>query len=141
MPLPLESVPNVSEGRDAAVIAAIGDAVAAHASLLDVHTDVDHNRSVYTLVGDEKQLVDALLAGISRARERIVPAHLAAPEQQRPDAIGDRPEEEREPGRDDEGCEKGSHRRRSISASHRAGYGLAGERRAGLTTRPTTSAL
>ena len=71
MPLPLESVPNVSEGRDSAVIHAIGDAVAAHAALLDVHTDVDHNRSVYTLVGDEEQLIAALLAGIACARERI----------------------------------------------------------------------
>jgi glutamate formiminotransferase len=69
--LPLESVPNVSEGRDAAVIDAIGAALSAHARLLDVHTDVDHNRSVFTLVGDEQQLVDALLAGIGCARERI----------------------------------------------------------------------
>src|SRR4051794_21356230 len=61
----------MSEGRDPAVIAAIGEALSAHAALLDVHTDVDHNRSVYTLVGDEAQLVDALLAGIDCARERI----------------------------------------------------------------------
>jgi glutamate formiminotransferase len=69
--LPLESVPNVSEGRDPAVIAAVGDAFAAHARLLDVHTDVDHNRSVFTLVGDETSLVEALLAGIACACERI----------------------------------------------------------------------
>ena len=49
--LPLESVPNVSEGRDAAVVAAIGAAYAAGgARLLDTHTDVDHNRSVHTLL-------------------------------------------------------------------------------------------
>jgi len=69
--LPLESVPNFSEGRDAETIAAIGDALAAHARLLDVHTDADHNRSVYTLVGDERQLSDALVAGIAVAAERI----------------------------------------------------------------------
>jgi glutamate formiminotransferase len=69
--LPLESVPNVSEGRDPAVIAAVGDAFAAHARLLDVHTDVDHNRSVFTLIGDEASLVEALLAGIACACERI----------------------------------------------------------------------
>ena len=69
--LPLESVPNVSEGRDSAVVDLIGAALAAHASVLDVHTDVDHNRSVFTLVGDERQLVDALLAGIRCAREQI----------------------------------------------------------------------
>jgi glutamate formiminotransferase len=69
--LPLESVPNVSEGRDPAVIGAIGAALAGRARLLDVHTDVDHNRSVFTLVGDEQQLVDALIDGIACAREQI----------------------------------------------------------------------
>jgi glutamate formiminotransferase len=67
----LESVPNFSEGRDAATIDAIGSALAEHAELLDVHADADHNRSVFTLVGDEAQLADALLAGIACARERI----------------------------------------------------------------------
>jgi glutamate formiminotransferase len=69
--LPLEAVPNFSEGRDRATIAAIGEALAEHARLLDVHTDTDHNRSVYTLVGHEEKLVVALLAGIACARERI----------------------------------------------------------------------
>src|SRR5438034_5044845 len=68
---PLESVPNFSEGRDPAVIRAIGEALAVHARLLDVHSDADHNRSVYTLVGSEDELVAALLAGIACARERI----------------------------------------------------------------------
>jgi len=69
--LPLESVPNFSEGRDRATIAAIGSALSQHARLLDVHADADHNRSVFTLVGDEQELADALLAGISVAIERI----------------------------------------------------------------------
>jgi glutamate formiminotransferase len=69
--LPLEAVPNFSEGRDRATIAAIGDALAGHARLLDVHSDEDHNRSVYTLAGSEEELVAALLAGIACARERI----------------------------------------------------------------------
>jgi glutamate formiminotransferase len=69
--LPLESVPNVSEGRDAAVIDAIGDAFAAHATLLDVHSDPDHNRSVFTLVGSEQVLQDALVAGVAVAKQRI----------------------------------------------------------------------
>ena len=68
---PLESVPNFSEGRDAATIAAIGDAVAAYARLLDVHADEDHNRSVFTLVGSESELADALVAGVRTAAERI----------------------------------------------------------------------
>ena len=69
--LPLEAVPNFSEGRERATIDAIGEALAAHARLLDVHSDEDHNRSVYTLVGSEDELVAALLAGISCARERV----------------------------------------------------------------------
>jgi glutamate formiminotransferase len=69
--LPLEAVPNFSEGRDRATIEAIGEALSAHARLLDVHSDADHNRSVYTLVGSEEELVAALLAGIACARERI----------------------------------------------------------------------
>ena len=69
--LPLESVPNFSEGRDRATIDAIGSALSEHARLLDVHADVDHNRSVFTLVGSEQELADALLAGISAAIGRI----------------------------------------------------------------------
>ncbi|MGB2952684.1 MAG: glutamate formimidoyltransferase [Gaiellaceae bacterium] len=71
MPLPLESVPNFSEGRDAETIEALATALGASARLLDVHSDADHNRSVFTLVGAEAELVEALLAGISVARERI----------------------------------------------------------------------
>lgn len=69
--LPLESVPNFSAGRDQATIDAIGSALGAHARLLDVHADADHNRSVFTLVGTETELGDALLAGIAVAAERI----------------------------------------------------------------------
>jgi len=69
--LPLEAVPNFSEGRDRATIDAIGAALAAHAALLDIHTDEDHNRSVFTLAGEADALVAALLAGIDCARTRI----------------------------------------------------------------------
>jgi len=69
--LPLESVPNFSEGRDREVIEAIGAALSQRATLLDVHTDPDHNRSVFTLVGDDAALVEALVAGVVCARERI----------------------------------------------------------------------
>jgi glutamate formiminotransferase len=67
----LESVPNFSEGRDAATIKALHAALAADADVLDVHSDPDHNRSVFTLVGDEPALIGALLGGVSCARERI----------------------------------------------------------------------
>jgi glutamate formiminotransferase len=69
--LPLESVPNFSEGRDRETTDAIGAALGARARLLDVHADPDHNRSVFTLVGSEAELVDSLLAGIEVATERI----------------------------------------------------------------------
>ena len=71
MRLPLESVPNFSEGRDRAVIEALATALSGPAELLDVHSDADHNRSVFTLVGDEDALVAALLAGVACAQERI----------------------------------------------------------------------
>jgi glutamate formiminotransferase len=69
--LPLESVPNFSEGRDRATIDAIGTALGRAARLLDVHADEDHNRSVFTLVGSEAELVESLLEGVACARERI----------------------------------------------------------------------
>jgi glutamate formiminotransferase len=71
MRLPLESVPNFSEGRDAAVLADLEESMSRPARLLDIHTDWDHHRSVFTLVGTGDDLVDALLAGIRRAAERI----------------------------------------------------------------------
>jgi glutamate formiminotransferase len=67
----LEAVPNVSEGRKPDVVSAIADAFARGVELLDVHSDADHHRSVFTLAGDDGTLVDALLAGIAAAAERI----------------------------------------------------------------------
>ena len=67
----LESVPNFSEGRDEAVIGALRESLSAPARLLDVHTDADHHRSVFTLVGEPDELVETLLAGVACARERI----------------------------------------------------------------------
>jgi glutamate formiminotransferase len=71
MELPLEAVPNFSEGREEGTIEALRAALQRHAEVLDVHADADHNRSVFTLVGDDAGLVDALVAGIRMARERI----------------------------------------------------------------------
>jgi len=67
----LESVPNFSEGRDQATIEAIGTALDTAARVLDVHADVDHNRSVFTVVADGGQLVDALASAVAVAIERI----------------------------------------------------------------------
>jgi glutamate formiminotransferase len=69
--LPLESVPNFSEGRDRATLDAIAGALSTSARLLDVHADADHNRSVFTLVADEGDLTEALMAAIVCARELI----------------------------------------------------------------------
>jgi glutamate formiminotransferase len=71
VPLPLESVPNFSEGRDEATLAALREAMSRPARLLDVHADADHHRSVYTLVGSGQELVETLEAGIRRAVELI----------------------------------------------------------------------
>jgi len=85
----LLAVPNVSEGRDARVIAVIGQAFAGEGRarvsqaegvgaagspgvrVLDVHSDADHHRSVFTLAGRPGELADALLAGAAAAAARV----------------------------------------------------------------------
>jgi glutamate formiminotransferase len=68
----LESVPNVSEGRDPAAVSAIAAAFSRDgARVLDVHVDGDHNRAVLTLVGDDEALADGLVAGIAEAARRV----------------------------------------------------------------------
>jgi glutamate formiminotransferase len=69
--LPLEAVPNFSEGRDRATVDALTQALSRSADVLDVHTDADHNRSVFTVVGDDEGLVEALVGAVKVARERI----------------------------------------------------------------------
>jgi glutamate formiminotransferase len=70
--VPLESVPNVSEGRDPSAVEAIAAAFAnAGTHVLDIHLDADHHRAVVTLVGDDDALADGLVSGIAEARERI----------------------------------------------------------------------
>ena len=79
MTLPLESVPNFSAASDRATVDAIGDALAAHVSVLDLHTDVDHNRSVFTVAGAADQLIEGLIGAVRVAVERIdVREHVGA---------------------------------------------------------------
>ncbi|HEY1594476.1 MAG TPA: hypothetical protein VGF74_03695 [Thermoleophilaceae bacterium] len=66
----LLAVPNVSDGTDAETIDAIGRAFAP-ARLLDLHTDPDHGRSVYSLAGRQGELAAALVAGARAAVARI----------------------------------------------------------------------
>ena len=66
----LECVVNVSEGRRLDVVDAIGSACGA--SLLDVHCDPDHNRSVFTLAGPgERDAEDAACALARAAAESL----------------------------------------------------------------------
>ncbi len=69
--LPLESVPNFSEGRDDSALARLREAMSGPARLLDVHVDPDHHRSVYTIVGEDSELVETLVRGIGAAMEVI----------------------------------------------------------------------
>jgi len=65
----LLAVPNVSEGRDPGCIAALEGAFSRGASLLDRHSDPDHDRTVLTLAAAPPALRDALLAGAEQAVE------------------------------------------------------------------------
>lgn len=69
----VECVPNFSEGRRPEVIAAISDALRAHNSiqLLDVESDADHNRSVFTLVAPLEAMVPAMFDAIKTAAASI----------------------------------------------------------------------
>lgn len=67
----LLAVPNVSEGRDAALIEALAVAFSGGVELLDRHSDADHNRTVFTLAGAPGALVRALSRGATAAVEAI----------------------------------------------------------------------
>jgi glutamate formiminotransferase / 5-formyltetrahydrofolate cyclo-ligase len=69
----VECVPNFSEGRDAAAIDAIAQAVGAvpGVKMLDLTSDPDHNRSVLTFVGDPAACRDGVLALFAAAIPRI----------------------------------------------------------------------
>lgn len=60
----LQSIPNVSEGRDRVRIRAWTDwwRERSGVALLDHSSDADHHRSVFTLAGEERPLVEALVA-------------------------------------------------------------------------------
>lgn len=65
-----ESIPNFSEGSRPEVMAELA-AAAARAHVLDVDADADHNRVVISLAGQVDHLLDALLAAVQVAGERI----------------------------------------------------------------------
>lgn len=67
-----ECVPNISEGRNQATIDAVADAVRGTAGvhLLNIHSDPDHNRSVFTYVSES---ADAIAAATLRLFEVTIP--------------------------------------------------------------------
>jgi glutamate formiminotransferase / 5-formyltetrahydrofolate cyclo-ligase len=69
----IECIPNVSEGRRAAVVAQMADAIRAIPTvrLLDFSSDASHNRSVFTLAGDAAGVEQAVLALFERATADI----------------------------------------------------------------------
>ncbi len=74
MPNPLvECIPNFSEGRRTEVIEAIVAAIkgAGAVRLLDTSSDVDHNRTVVTFVGNPEAVESAAFAAIKTAAQLI----------------------------------------------------------------------
>src|SRR5437660_12039415 len=69
----VESVPNFSEGRDAATLEALRTALTTvpGVRLLDVQADTSHNRSVFTFVAPPDAAVEAALSAMRVATERI----------------------------------------------------------------------
>ena len=68
----VECVPNFSEGRDAAKVDLIVDAMKIPGVyLLDREMDADHNRSVITLVGEREAIQEAAILGVGKAAELI----------------------------------------------------------------------
>jgi glutamate formiminotransferase / 5-formyltetrahydrofolate cyclo-ligase len=68
---PLLAVPNLSEGRNSDRLATLERAFGRGVSLLDRHTDADHDRTVFTLAGQRGPLMEALVAGAEEALELI----------------------------------------------------------------------
>lgn len=69
----VECVPNVSEGRDRAAVDALAAAIrsAPGVTLMNVHTDPDHHRSVFSFLGPPAAVDAAALALTARVVELI----------------------------------------------------------------------
>jgi len=69
----VECVPNFSDGRDAAVINALRQAITGvpGVRLLDVQSDAAHHRSVFTFVAPPQAALEAAFRAMQVARERI----------------------------------------------------------------------
>ena len=69
----VESVPNVSEGRDQGVLSTLIAAIQSipRVALLDLHVDPDHHRSVFTVAGEPEAMGTALFHFIRQAQQCI----------------------------------------------------------------------
>ena len=69
----IECIPNFSEGRRREVIDAIAAAIGATrgASVLDIHADADHNRSVITFAGAPDAVAEAAFQAVRQAAALI----------------------------------------------------------------------
>ncbi len=69
----VESVPNVSEGRDQTVLSKLAAGIqAVHGvALLDLHVDPDHHRSVFTMAGEPEAMATALFHLIRQAKDFV----------------------------------------------------------------------
>jgi glutamate formiminotransferase len=69
----LECVPNISEGRDSDKIASIAGEITKHkkARLLNISSDRDHHRSVFTFVGEPEPVKEAAISFAFKAIELI----------------------------------------------------------------------
>jgi glutamate formiminotransferase len=64
----IECVPNLSEGRDPNTVERIADVVRSEGCrVLDIHTDVDHNRAVLTIVGEPGDVVRGMISMVEAA--------------------------------------------------------------------------
>ncbi|MEJ5314384.1 glutamate formimidoyltransferase [Anaerolinea thermophila] len=69
----VECIPNFSEARRPEVVEAIRNAIASvpEVSILDQHSDMDHNRTVITFIGPPAAVEEAAFRGIEKAVQLI----------------------------------------------------------------------
>ncbi len=69
----VECIPNFSEGKKPEVVRAIADAISSveSARILDIHSDIDHNRSVITFVIEPENAVEAGFRAYQKSSELI----------------------------------------------------------------------
>jgi glutamate formiminotransferase / 5-formyltetrahydrofolate cyclo-ligase len=73
----VECAPNVSEGREPRVIERLADAIRSvdGVTLMNVHADVDHHRTVFSFLGEGARVEAAALALARRVGEAIARRH------------------------------------------------------------------